>query len=90
MSRVIDSPMYSLSDGAKYMHLNSDTVRALVEMGELPAFELGAKKLSRSVMDKFIADNLGPDKGRELTAKVDAWKQKHKRRLHQGERIIEI
>lgn len=90
MSRVIDSPMYSLSDGAKYMHLNSDTVRALVEMGELPAFELGAKKLSRSVMDKFIADNLGPDKGRELTAKVDAWKRKRKRRLHQGERIIEI
>ena len=90
MSRVIDSPMYSLSDGAKYMHLNSDTIRALVEMGELPAFELGAKKLSRSVMDKFIADNLGPDKGRELTAKVDAWKQKRKRRLHQGERIIEI
>ena len=90
MSRVIDSPMYSLSDGAKYMHLNSDTVRALVEMGELPAFELGAKKLSRSVMDKFIADNLGPDKGRELTAKVDAWKQKRKRRLHQGERIVEI
>lgn len=45
MSRVIDSPMYSLSDGAKYMHLNSDTVRALVEMGELPAFELGAKKV---------------------------------------------
>lgn len=90
MSRVIDSPMYSLSDGAKYMHLNSDTVRALVEMGELPAFELGAKKLSRSVMDKFIADNLGPDKGRELTAKVDAWKHKRKRRLHQGERIVEI
>lgn len=90
MSRVIDSPMYSLSDGAKYMHLNSDTVRALVEMGELPAFELGAKKLSRSVMDKFIADNLGPDKGRELTAKVDAWKQQRKRRLHQGERIVEI
>lgn len=90
MSRVIDSPMYSLSDGAKYMHLNSDTVRALVEMGELPAFELGAKKLSRPVMDKFIADNLGPDKGRELTKKVDAWKQQRKRRLHQGERIIEI
>lgn len=90
MSRVIDSPMYSLSDGAKYMHLNSDTVRALVEMGELPAFELGAKKLSRQVMDKFIADNLGPDKGRELTKKVDAWKQKRKRRLHQGERIVEI
>lgn len=90
MSRVIDSPMYSLSDGAKYMHLNSDTVRALVEMGELPAFELGAKKLSRPVMDKFIADNLGPDKGRELTAKVDAWKQKRKRRLHQGERIVDI
>lgn len=90
MSRVIDSPMYSLSDGAKYMHLNSDTVRALVEMGELPAFELGAKKLSRSVMDKFIADNLGPDKGRELTAKVNTWKQQRKRRLHQGERIVEI
>ena len=41
-------------------------------------------------MDKFIADNLGPDKGRELTKKVDAWKQKRKRRLHQGERIVEI
>lgn len=69
--REIDSPLYSITDGARYLHTDTNLVRKAIKLGYLPVFDFGSQKLYRPIMDKFILKYMGAGKGEKLQKLVE-------------------
>ena len=67
--RIIESPMYTVPEAAKYLKLNIYVTRDLIHYGFLHVINLGRTKISRQEMDRFIDKWTGKDLAGELDAK---------------------
>lgn len=78
----IQSPLMSITDGARYLRTDVGLVRKAIKYGELPVFDFGSKKLYRPTLDKFIVK--WQNHGAELEAKILA-KEAEAKPLKDGE-----
>lgn len=84
--RVIDSPLYSIAEGSRYLKTNINLVRKAIKQGYLPTFDFGSEKLYRPEMDKFIIKYMGDGKGKKLQRLLEQEDEP----LEEGERRIRL
>lgn len=82
--RVIDSPLYTIPEGARYLRTDIVLVRKAIKKGYLPVFNFGSDKLYRPEMDKFIVKYLGNNKGKKLQELLE----EDDKPLKEGERRV--
>lgn len=83
--RVINSPLYTVPEGARYLKTDIVLVRKAIEKGYLPVFDFGSQKLYRPEMDRFIVKYMGDGKGRKLKELLEEDKP-----LEDGERRVKV
>lgn len=88
-SREIDSPLYSVPDAAKYLHTDLNLVRKAIDLGYLPIFDFGSRKVYRPEMDKFIIKYMGSGRGERLEELIKRG-EKQQELSDDGERRISI
>lgn len=87
--REIDSPLYSVPDAAKYLHTDQTLVRKAIDLGYLPVFDFGSRKVYRPEMDKFIIKYMGSGRGERLEELIKRG-EKQQELSDDGERRISI
>lgn len=87
--RLVNSPLYSITDGARYLHTDANLVREAIKLGYLPVFDFGSPKLYRPAMDEFIVKYMGMGNGKKLEHLVRSGKAANEK-LVDGERRIVI
>lgn len=71
--RQVESPLFSVPEGAKYLRTDVNEVRKAIKYGELPVFDFGSPKLYKPTLDAFIVK--WQNRGDELEAKLKAAEQ---------------
>lgn len=54
--QVVESPMLTVREAAEYLRINTSTMRAIINAGLIPTFDLGWTKIARPILDQFIND----------------------------------
>jgi excisionase family DNA binding protein len=67
--QVVESPMLTVREAAEYLRINTTTMRAIINAGLIPTFDLGWTKISRPALDNFI--NKWSGKSDELKSLID-------------------
>jgi hypothetical protein len=75
MRKTIDDEVWDLQDMATYLHVKKDRVRALIKLGELPAFQIlyptGRYMVLKSTLLRYL-EQLAMDQQRERYSLVVA------------------
>ncbi|WP_302150420.1 hypothetical protein [Limosilactobacillus vaginalis] len=84
--RVVDSPLYTVPEGAKYLKTDIVLVRKAINKGYLKTFDFGSTKLYRPEMDRFIVKYMGDGKGKKLKELLE----EDDKPLKEGERRVKV
>lgn len=85
--RVINSPLYSRRDAAKYLNLDINVLNDLIKYGFIKVLRLGQIKVPRAQLDGFIEKWTDKDIQGALDSKR---KQGHMHKLEDGEKRVAI
>lgn len=66
LKRVVNSPLYSVPDAARYLNLVINLLRELIKYQLIQTLDLGQRKVPRQQWDAFIKEWTGKDIKGEL------------------------